>query len=178
MNKEIIKKAVIVAVIITLFSIIITGWIDYQKHKDYEAMKGDMIQSANKQTQDTTLVKLDIVKESITNTGVTMIITDHNKNPYGWGPGYELLKLVNDEQWIPVDALVPLSFHEIAYVLDENNQWITALEIKDNHQRFIKHTLNKTAKAVRFIPLSTYHSETKTEDYGSSTAHIFNFEVY
>ena len=123
MNKGIIKKAIIVAIIITVFSIIITGWIDYQKHKDYEAMKGDMIQSVNKQSQDTSLVKLDIVKESITNTGVTMIITDHNKNPYGWGPGYELLKLVNDEQWIPVDALVPLSFHEIAYVLDENNQY-------------------------------------------------------
>jgi hypothetical protein len=63
-------------------------------------------------------------------------------------------------------------------ILDKNNQWTAALEIKDNHQRFIKHNLNKVAKAVRFIPLSTYHSETKTEDYGSSTAHIFNFEVY
>ena len=79
MNKEIIKKAVIVAVIITVFSIIITGWIDYKKHKDYEAMKGDMIQSANKPSKDTSLVRLDIVEESITNSGVTMIITDHNE---------------------------------------------------------------------------------------------------
>jgi hypothetical protein len=63
-------------------------------------------------------------------------------------------------------------------ILTEDDRWETALEVTDNHQRFIKHTLNTTAKAVRFIPLSTYHSETKTEDYGSSTAHIFNFEVF
>ena len=62
-------------------------------------------------------------------------------------------------------------------VLNENDEWITAIEIFNNHQRFIKHTLNMTVKAVRFMPLSTYHSERKTNDYGSSTAHIFNFEV-
>ena len=63
-------------------------------------------------------------------------------------------------------------------VLDEKNEWNTAIEIFNNHQRFIKHTLNMTVKAVRFIPLSTYHSERKTNDYGSSTAHVFNFEVF
>ena len=63
-------------------------------------------------------------------------------------------------------------------VQDENERWETAIEITDNHQRFVKHALNRVAKAVRFIPLSTYRSETKTEDYGSSTAHLFNFEVY
>ena len=63
-------------------------------------------------------------------------------------------------------------------IMDENGGWVTAIEVFDNHQRFIKHELNVTTKAVRFVPLSTYHSETKTEDYGSSTAHIFNFELY
>ena len=63
-------------------------------------------------------------------------------------------------------------------LLNENGQWETAVEVTDNHQRFIKHSLGKVTAAVRFVPLSTYHSETKTEDYGSSTAHIFNFEVF
>ena len=63
-------------------------------------------------------------------------------------------------------------------VLNENDEWITAIEIFNNHQRFIKHILNTVAKAVRLIPLSTYHSERKTNDYASSTAHIFNFEVF
>ena len=50
-------------------------------------------------------------------------------------------------------------------------------EEKNNHQRFIREKLNITAKAVRFVPLSTYQSEMKVEDYGSSVAHLFNFEV-
>ncbi len=63
-------------------------------------------------------------------------------------------------------------------VMDENGIWKRIIDEKDNHQRFVKHKIDQKAKAVRFIPLSTYHSETKTEDYGSSTAHIFNFEVF
>lgn len=62
--------------------------------------------------------------------------------------------------------------------MEENGEWQTVVEIFDNHQRFVKHMLNIEAKAVRLVPLSTYHSERKTEDYGSSTAHIFNFEVF
>jgi hypothetical protein len=61
---------------------------------------------------------------------------------------------------------------------NEAGEWNTVVEVFDNHQRFIKHDLDITAKAVRLVPLSTYHSESKCEDYGSSTAHIFNFELY
>ena len=61
---------------------------------------------------------------------------------------------------------------------DGNGEWKTVYETFDNHQRFIKEPLDITAKAVRFIPLSTYQSERKCEDYGSSVAHIFNFEVF
>ena len=60
----------------------------------------------------------------------------------------------------------------------EDDAWTTVYEDRENHQRFIRRALNITAKAVRFIPLSTYFSETKVEDYGSSVAHLFNFEVY
>ena len=63
-------------------------------------------------------------------------------------------------------------------ILDETGAWMRVVEISDNHQRFVKHELNVVTKAVRLIPLSTYHSERKTEDYGSSTAHVFNFEIY
>lgn len=61
---------------------------------------------------------------------------------------------------------------------DESGAWATVYEDDQNHQRFIRKELNIQAKAVRFVPLSTYFSEMKTEDYGSSVAHIFNFEVY
>lgn len=61
--------------------------------------------------------------------------------------------------------------------MDEKGEWTLAVEIFDNHQRFVKHCLHNIVKAVRLIPISTYHSERKTNDYGSSTAHIFNFEI-
>ena len=61
---------------------------------------------------------------------------------------------------------------------DENGNWSVVFEDTHNHQRFIRRQLNITAIAVRFIALSTYFSETKEDDYGSSVAHIFNFEVF
>ncbi|MBO5889395.1 MAG: FAD-dependent oxidoreductase [Clostridia bacterium] len=63
-------------------------------------------------------------------------------------------------------------------IISENGSWNTIIEETNNHQRFVKHNLNVKTKAVRLIPLTTYHSERKTEDYGSSTAHVFNFEIY
>ncbi len=59
-----------------------------------------------------------------------------------------------------------------------DGEWETVLDVTDNRRRFVKHELDITAKAVRLVPLSTYFSETMVEDYGSSTAHIFNFELY
>ena len=40
-----------------------------------------------------------------------------------------------------------------------------------------KHEVDICVIGGGIIPLSTYHSERKTNDYGSSTAHIFNFEI-
>ncbi len=63
-------------------------------------------------------------------------------------------------------------------VMDELGEWRTEIEVTDNHQRFVKHELDVVTKGVRLIPISTYHSERKTNDYGSSTAHLFNFEIF
>lgn len=123
MNKNIIKKAIIAAILITVFSLLITKWLDYKKQKDYELKRQDMIQTLNKPSKDTGLVTLKIKKDTITKTGLTLVITDYNEPDYGWGPGYEVLQLVNNEQWIPVTSKIPMVFNEIAYVLDENSQW-------------------------------------------------------
>lgn len=60
---------------------------------------------------------------------------------------------------------------------NQNGNWKTVYETHENHQRLIREPLDIDATAVRLIPLSTYQSELKGEDYGSSTAHIFAFEV-
>ena len=62
-------------------------------------------------------------------------------------------------------------------VKNEAGEWVTAYETDCNHQRLIREKLDVVTTAVRLIPVSTYLSERKGEDYGSSTAHIFAFEV-
>jgi hypothetical protein len=62
-------------------------------------------------------------------------------------------------------------------VKDAEGNWVTAFETDNNHQRLIREKLDTVTTAVRLVPLSTYLSEKKCEDYGSSTAHIFAFEV-
>lgn len=61
--------------------------------------------------------------------------------------------------------------------LDESGFWKTVFETDSNYQRFVRLDVDVVTTAIRLIPLSTYRSEKKNEDYGSSTAHIFAFEV-
>ena len=61
--------------------------------------------------------------------------------------------------------------------LDETGTWKTIFETRSNYQRFIRLDIDVVTTAIRLIPLSTYQSEKKNEDYGSSTVHIFAFEV-
>ena len=62
-------------------------------------------------------------------------------------------------------------------VLSDNGEWNTVYETHNNHQRMVRGKINTDTTAVRFIPLGTYYSESLWNDYGSSQAHIFSFEV-
>ncbi len=62
-------------------------------------------------------------------------------------------------------------------ILTDGGEWVTVFETHENHQRMIRGKINADTKAVRFIPLGTYYSESLWNDYGSSQAHIFAFEV-
>lgn len=55
--------------------------------------------------------------------------------------------------------------------------WKTVFASDENYQRFVRIKLDLTADAIRFIPLSTHMSAKKINDYDSSTAHLFAFEV-
>ncbi len=62
--------------------------------------------------------------------------------------------------------------------LDENGEWKTVWETKENYQRMIRQTLDIETTAIRFIPVSTYFSEELGKAaYGSAQAHVFSFEV-
>lgn len=59
---------------------------------------------------------------------------------------------------------------------DVGGAWKTVFETKDNHQRLVRGKICRECLGVRLVPLSTWGSELKENDYGSSTAHIFAFE--
>ena len=59
---------------------------------------------------------------------------------------------------------------------DDEGAWRIAYETSDNHRRFVRGDIGHECLAIRLVPLSTWGSELKENDYGSSTAHIFAFE--
>lgn len=67
-------------------------------------------------------VKLEIKEGTLTNTGATVIITDKNENPYGWGVPY-FIEINEGGLWTKAQDLYRISWVEIAYELDENGQY-------------------------------------------------------
>lgn len=67
-------------------------------------------------------VKLEIKEGTLTNTGATVIITDKNKNPYGWGVPY-FIEIEENGIWAELENLLDFVWIEIAYELDENSQY-------------------------------------------------------
>ena len=96
----------------------------------------------------------------------------------------ELLNGIDRRIWGCDNGYYSKTNKAITYTLDEDT-WVEGFRLvldsdldRVNHQRFIRQKLRLLARAVRFIPLTTYFSERKVEDYGSSVAHLFHFEVY
>ena len=67
-------------------------------------------------------VTIEVLEDTVTSSGVTIVVTDKNKNPYGWGKSYKLQQKIVDE-WYNVAPQTVVSFEEIAYVLDEDGQF-------------------------------------------------------
>lgn len=67
-------------------------------------------------------VKLEIKEGTLTNTGATIIITDKNKNPYGWGEPF-FIEVAEGEFWTRLKYISNFSWTEIAYKLDKNGQY-------------------------------------------------------
>lgn len=67
-------------------------------------------------------VKLEIKEGTLTNTSATVIITDKNENPYGWGVPY-FIEIEEDGIWAELENLLDFAWIEIAYELDENGQY-------------------------------------------------------
>ena len=89
-------------------------------------------------------VKLEIKEGTLTSTGATVIITDKNENPYGWGVPY-FIEINEGGLWTEAQDLCRISWIEIAYELDENGQYEQEInwekfygELKPGNYRLVK----------------------------------------
>ena len=75
-------------------------------------------------------VRIEVIEDTITNTGLTIIITDNNEDYYGWGVDFKVEEKV-DDGWKCLEPVSgDLSWIEIAYVPNENNQITQKLDIE------------------------------------------------
>ena len=76
-------------------------------------------ENINSQNKSIENVKIQIKENTISPYGLTIIITDNNKEHYGWGENYAIQEKVNGE-WKKLN--VTIDFNSNAYILDSNNQ--------------------------------------------------------
>ena len=77
-------------------------------------------------------VTIEVLKDTITNKTAEILITDNNKEQYGWGVEFRVQQKVNGE-WKELEYKSnDLSWIEIAYALDKNNQ----VKMKINFEKY------------------------------------------
>lgn len=76
-------------------------------------------------------VTIEVLEDTITNESVDILITDNNKDQYGWGASFRVQKKV-DDVWEELNPIKELSFIEVAYEVGENNQ----LKLKTDYGKY------------------------------------------
>lgn len=90
-------------------------------------------------------VTIEVLKDTITNKTAEILITDNNEEQYGWGVEFKVQQKVNGE-WKELDYISDdLSWIEIAYALDENNQ----VKMKVNFEKYYGTLENGTYRIVK-----------------------------
>jgi hypothetical protein len=59
---------------------------------------------------------------------------------------------------------------------EADGTWTQVFETDSNHQRLVRGAIGRECLGIRLVPLATWGSALKENDYGSSTVHIFAFE--
>lgn len=66
-------------------------------------------------------VNIEVIKNSVTSSGATILITDKNENKYPWKEDY-ILQMKENDTWKDVKTIANTDFNKVDYVLNENNQ--------------------------------------------------------
>lgn len=99
--------------------------------------------------RDNEKVKIEVLTDTVTRNGATVIITDKNENPYGWGKSYKLQQKIADE-WYNMAPHTEMIFEEIGYILNSNGQYTENIdwtrfygELGNGTFRIVKDTYDK-----------------------------------
>lgn len=85
-------------------------------------------------------VTIEVLKDTITNKSVEILITDNNQDHYGWGVDFKIQKKV-DGKWQNLKYIDDnLSWIDIAYTLDKDNQLKQMLNIEKYYGQLDKGT--------------------------------------
>lgn len=116
-------------IIIIILCIVIVAILCVLMHKvnntslEVDKFKMQQESSDNYKQNNRTLekVSLYVEEETISNTSITLIITDTNVIPYNWDGSYKLQKK-SENTWVYIEPLHDLTSETLAYKLDENYQ--------------------------------------------------------
>ena len=72
--------------------------------------------------RDKEKVTVEVLMDTVTSNGATIVVTDKNEDSYGWGKSYKVQQKVNGE-WLDLTPIAEMSFEDLAYGLDKNGQF-------------------------------------------------------
>lgn len=107
-------------------------------------------------------ITIQVDKNSISNTGVTIIITDNNEENLPWGEDYKIQKKEN-EDWVELKPKNELITSAVSHWKDENNQYKQQInwdyyygKLEDGQYRIVK---------MKFNPKNNNYIELYSEDF-------------
>ena len=111
-----------------------TWFIDYndfeEEMKAYEKIFEENLVSSGELNRNPDNVTIKVVESTVSAASVSITITDNNENHYGWGVEFRVQQKIDDKwedlQYISDD----LTWIEIAYELNEDNQLTQKLDIE------------------------------------------------
>lgn len=100
-------------------------------------------------------VTIEVIENTITPTGATIVITDNNKNSYMWTETYAL-QIEQDDAWRDVTPISEPVFQDILYTRNDENQieqnidWSTSYgPLPAGTYKIIKH-VNTSSQSIFF----------------------------
>ena len=111
-----------------------TWFIDYndfeEEMKAYEKIFEENLVSSGELNRNPDNVTIEVDESTVSATSVSITITDNNENHYGWGVEFRVQQKI-DNKWEDLQYISDdLSWSDIAYGLNEDNQLTQKLDIE------------------------------------------------